>query len=100
MAKKQAVKKTEKILEFRIPHHPGEAGEMDDAYTSVECMLTSWLHYRELYDEVGRGGMTDLAVRVTRMIEPFRSFFRAHEKWDGYDFKQQLERARQAEKTL
>lgn len=74
---------------------------MDDAYTSVESMLYEWFADRDLCPgKLGRGDLADLAVKVSRCIEPFRSFFRATEGWDGYDLEEQRARARKAEKKL
>lgn len=69
------------------------------AYTTTEAMLYQWFEDRGLYPgKLGRGDIQDLAEKVTAQIKPFRNFFRAHQKWDGYDLKSTLKEAQTAEK--
>lgn len=70
------------------------------AYDSIEHLLFAWFEDRKLYPEkVGIGGIKDLAERLTDQVRPFRSFFRAHEKWTGYDFDKCLAEARERERN-
>lgn len=83
--------------EFR-EQFPWTAGEMHDSYTSIESLLFSWFEKEGL--DLGRGAVMDLAVRVSVCIEPFRSFYRAIEGWDGYDVKKCRQKAKLAEEKL
>jgi hypothetical protein len=77
---------------------PWTAGEICDSYTSIEAMLFSWFEKEGI--DPARGAVMDLAVRVSTCIEPFRSFFRASQGWDGYDLKECLRKAKLAEEKL
>jgi len=82
------------------------------AYTSVEAEIYSWAadideHLERLGAErrlfpgfLGRGDVVDLAERFSKMLEPYRNFFRAYEGHEGYDLDECLKEARKAEKEL
>ena len=70
-------------------------------YNSGGGMLYEWFIGQKLYPgTLGHGDIMDLAEKVSEMIEPFRSFFRAHEKHIGYDLGECLEKARKAEEEF
>lgn len=70
------------------------------AYTSIESLLYLWFEDRGLYPgKLGRGDIQDLAEKVSDKIRPYRSFFRATEKWDSYDLEETRNEAREAEEN-
>lgn len=77
---------------------PWADSEMCDAYTSIEAKLFAWFEKEGL--DLGRGAVLDLAVRMSACIEPFRSFYRATQGWDGYDLERCRQKAKLAEETL